>query len=196
MCLAACVGSNWSPKQEFEELSHLIETEKLMSSNSAKERRQSGYVSVKERSNDNLSKALCGVGKINGQTTVVVNNRIFYRLKIIDAARNGRHFVSLMDDRDDFYLMYKNHIGVDATVISFTEQNMEVVAVTRNVFQKDDKYFVPIAILLQKSYNNELSMVIYIDVKVDDSKGLVKDIAAEPTLIVGPTNCRELYRGK
>ena len=170
MGLAACFGEGWNPRVEMNAILSFI----------AKElRKKEEKIAIKAKKamkgrktqplDDSFSSQFSLVGAAPPGHVVEALGRRFVRLQIIDGSKSSKHFICLNEDGDNEYILYYNHISIDAGVILYRDENKELrekLVITNVVYRTvDGKVFAPIGefvvvvLFIKDMFSNALAML-------------------------------------
>ena len=149
MGLAACFGEGWNPRVEMNAIISFIAKELRKKEENLAIRKKKAMKGRKTQPlDDSLSSQFRLVGAAPPGHVVEALGRRFVRLQIVDGSKSSKHFICLNENGDNEYILYYNHISIDAGVILYKDENKELreKLVITNVLYKtaDGKVFAPI----------------------------------------------------
>jgi hypothetical protein len=151
--LAACFGEGWYPRRELNSISSFINEERRKKEEKAAIKAKLAMNGRKTQSqDDSISSQFRLVGAARPGHVVEALGRRFVKLQIIEGSKSSKYYICLNENGDNEYVLYYNHISIDAGLIVYRDDNKvlrEMLVMTNIVYQsRDGKMFAPIGELV------------------------------------------------
>jgi len=98
--------------------------------------------------NESIVSQFSLVGAARPGHVVEALGRRFVRLQIVEGSKSSKNYICLKENGDNEYILYYNHISIDATVIVYRDGKKdlrEMLAITNVVYEtRDGRLYAPI----------------------------------------------------